>query len=84
MKRSRFSDEQIIGILKEHEAGAIKEDGFRRHGTSEATFYKWEASGVGGAGTDPTREPTLSRSITRRADDILLKTICFASVTPDC
>jgi putative transposase len=43
MKRSRFSDEQIIGILKEQEAGALTADVCRRHGISEATFYKWKA-----------------------------------------
>ena len=40
MKRSRFSDEQIIGILKEQESGAVTADVCRRHGISEATFYK--------------------------------------------
>jgi putative transposase len=43
MKRSRFSDEQIIGILKEQEAGAATADVCRRHGTSGATLYKWKA-----------------------------------------
>ena len=43
MKRSRFSEEQIIGILKEQEAGAATTDLCRRHGVSSATFYKWKA-----------------------------------------
>ena len=43
MKRSRFSEEQIIGILKEQEAGASTADVCRRHGISSATFYKWKA-----------------------------------------
>jgi putative transposase len=43
MKRSRFNDEQIIGILKEQEAGAVTADVCRRHGISEATFHKWKA-----------------------------------------
>ena len=43
MKRSRFSDEQIIGILKEQESGAVTADVCRRHGISEATFYKCKA-----------------------------------------
>ena len=40
MKRSRFSDEPIIGILKEQEAGVVTADVCRRHRISEATFYK--------------------------------------------
>jgi len=43
MKRSRFSEEQIIGILKEQEAGAATADLCRRYGVSSATFYKWKA-----------------------------------------
>ncbi len=43
MKRSRFTEEQIIGILKEQEAGAATADVCRRHGISSATFYKWKA-----------------------------------------
>jgi len=43
MKRSRFTEEQIIGILKEHEAGAKTADLCRRHRMSEATFYNWKS-----------------------------------------
>jgi putative transposase len=43
MKRSRYSEEQIIGILKEHEAGAKTADLCRKHGMSEASFYNWKA-----------------------------------------
>lgn len=43
MKRSRFSDEQIIAILKEQEAGVPTADVCRRHEVSSATFYKWKA-----------------------------------------
>lgn len=43
MKRSRFTEEQIIGILKEQEAGAKTADVCRKHGISDATFYKWKA-----------------------------------------
>jgi putative transposase len=41
MKRRRFSEEKIIGVLKEHEAGAKVDDICRRHGISTATFYTW-------------------------------------------
>ena len=43
MKRSRFSAEQIIGILKEHQTGATAADPCRKHGVSDATFYKWRS-----------------------------------------
>ena len=43
MKRSRFSEEQIIGVLKEQEAGSKTVDVCRKHGISDATFYKWKA-----------------------------------------
>ena len=43
MKRSRFSEEQIIGILKEHAAGFSASDLCCHHGISDATFYKWRA-----------------------------------------
>jgi putative transposase len=43
MKRKRHTEEQIIAILKEHEAGAKTADVCRKHGVSEATFYNWKA-----------------------------------------
>lgn len=43
MKGSRFSEEQIIGVLREHEAGAKTEEVCRRHGISSATLYKWKS-----------------------------------------
>jgi len=43
VKRSRFTEEQIIGVLKEHELGAKTADLCRKHGVSQATFFKWKS-----------------------------------------
>ena len=43
MKRKQFSEEQIIGILKEAEAGAVVTELCRKHGLSSATYYAWKA-----------------------------------------
>lgn len=43
MKKSRFSEDQIIGVLKEHQAGIPTAELCRRHGISEATFYNWRS-----------------------------------------
>jgi putative transposase len=43
MKRKRFSEEQIIAVLKEHEVGAKTAELCRKHGISEATFYNWKS-----------------------------------------
>ena len=47
MKAKRFSEEQIIAVLKEAEAGAKMKELCRRHGISDATFYNWKAKYAG-------------------------------------
>ena len=55
MRKSRFTDEQIIGIVKEYEAGAKLAELCRRHSISPATFYKWRAKYGGMAVSDAKR-----------------------------
>jgi len=55
MKRSRYSEEQIIGILNEHEAGANCADLCRKHGMSSGTFYAWKAKYGGMTVSDAKR-----------------------------
>jgi len=55
MKRTRYSEEQIIGILTEHEAGAKCADLCRKHGMSEGTFYTWKAKFGGMTVSDAKR-----------------------------
>ncbi|WP_425430962.1 IS3 family transposase [Donghicola tyrosinivorans] len=59
MKRTRFTDEQIIGILTEHEAGAKCADLCRKHGMAEGTFYNWKAKFGGMTVSEAKRLKTL-------------------------
>jgi putative transposase len=56
MKRTRFTDEQIFGILAEHEAGAKCADLRCKHGMSEGTFYNWKAK-FGGMTVSGAKRP---------------------------
>ncbi len=55
MKKSRFSEQQIIGILKEHAAGMTAAELCRKHGISDATFYKWRSKYSGMTVSDAKR-----------------------------
>lgn len=65
MNRSRFNEEQIIAILKEHEAGLGTADLCRKHGISSATFYKWKAKYGGLEVSDARRLKALEDENTR-------------------
>jgi len=69
-----FSEEQIIGILKEHQAGQSARDLCRRHGISDATFYKWRSKYGGMDVSDARRLKSLE------ADNAKLKKLLAESV----
>ncbi|ACS60051.1 transposase IS3/IS911 family protein (plasmid) [Rhizobium leguminosarum bv. trifolii WSM1325] len=65
MKRNRFTDEQIIGILKEHEAGTPVSVLCRKHGVSDASIYKWKAKYGGMEVSEAKRLKTLEDENTK-------------------
>ena len=74
MRTSRFTDEQIIGIVKEYEAGAKLAELCRRHNVSPATFYKWRAKYGGMAVSDAKRLRALEEE-NRRLEQLLADTM---------
>ena len=65
MKRSKFTEEQIIGILREQEAGGKTAELCRRHGISYATFYAWKAKFGGMEVSDAKRLKALKEENAR-------------------
>ncbi|MEM6549242.1 MAG: transposase [Pseudomonadota bacterium] len=65
MKQSRFSDEQIIAVIKENEAGAKVDELCRRHGISTATFYSWRKKSGGMEASDAKKLRDLEAEDTR-------------------
>lgn len=90
MKRSRFSEEQIIAVLKEQEAGMATADVCRRHGISSATFYKWKSKYGGLEVSDARRLRQLEQENERlkklladsMLDNAMLKEISAKNVWP--
>jgi len=83
MKKSRFSEEQIIGILKEHDAGVKTSDLCRRHGMSPATFYKWKSKYGGMEVSDAKRLRTLeseNSKLKRLVADLTLDNVALKDV----
>ena len=82
MKRSRFSEEQIVGILKEQEAGQRTADVCRRHGIAEGTFYKWKAK-YGGLEVSDARRLKALEEENGRLKKLLAETMLDNAVLRD-
>lgn len=78
MRRSRYSEEQIIGILKEHQAGLSAQNLCRKHGISDATFYKWRAKYGGMEVSDAKRLRALEEE-NRRLKKLLAESVMDAA-----
>ena len=74
MRKSRFSEEQIIAILKEHQAGLTAAELCRKHGISEATFYNWRSKFGGMEVSDARRLKTLEEE-NRKLKKLLAETM---------
>ena len=72
MKRNRFADEQIIGLLKGHEAGTPVSELCRKHGVSDAGIYKWKAKFGGMDVSEAKRRKTLEDAV---LDNAILKDV---------
>jgi putative transposase len=82
MRKSRFSEEQIIAILGEQEAGARTEEVCRRHGVSSTTFYKWKAR-YGGLEVSEARRLKALEDENRRLKKLLAEAVLDVAALKD-
>ena len=74
MKRTRFTEEQIVAVLREHEAGMKTADLARKHGISEATLYNWKAK-YGGLEVSEARRLKVLEDENRKLKKLLAETM---------
>jgi putative transposase len=82
MRRSRFSEDQIIAVLREHEAGVKTADLCRKHGISDATFYTWKSKYGSLTVSDAARLRTLEDE-NRRLKKLLAESMLDVSALKD-
>ena len=82
MRRGRFTEDQIIGVLREHEAGVKTAELCRKHGISDATFYNWTAKYGGMTVSDSTRLRALEDE-NRRLKKLLAESMLDVSALKD-
>ena len=82
MKRSRFTEEQIIGILKEQEAGLPTAEVCRKHGISSATFYKYKAK-YGGMDVSDARQLKALEDENAKLKKLLAETMLDVAILKD-
>lgn len=82
MRKSRFTEAQIVAELREHEAGSQTAEVCRRHGISEQTFYRWKAK-YGGMGVSDAQKLKSLEDENRRLKKLLAESILDVAALKD-